>query len=142
MPPDEPKSHIFFALLDDPLVKNWLNNIISPASSSAKRQDLINFISWFKVTTMEDIQKIKREDIINWRDAMLGPKDDRRYAIRTVKRNMATISKFLEMLRDNKILEINVVQGVERPKLTPKAQPKRLMLLRPETFWMLRIRKP
>jgi site-specific recombinase XerD len=31
---------------------------------------------------------------------------------------MATISKFLEMLRDNKVLEINVVQGVERPKLT------------------------
>ena len=67
---------------------------------------------------MEDIPNIKRDDIIKWRDAMLGPKDDPHYAIRTVKRNMATISKFLEMLCDNKILEINVVQGVERPKLT------------------------
>jgi len=117
MPPDEPKSHIFFALLDDPLVKNWLNNLISLASRTAKRQDLMNFISWFKIKSMEDIQNVKREDIINWRDAMLGPKDDRRYAIRTVKRNMATISKFLEMLCDNKILEINIVKGVERPKL-------------------------
>lgn len=117
MPPDAPKSHIFFALLKDPIVKNWLDNCISPASRAAKKQDLENFISWFKLATMEDIQKIKRENIIGWRDAMLGPKDDRRYAIRTVKRNMATISKFLEMLCDNKVLEINVVQGVERPKL-------------------------
>src|SRR5208283_2425557 len=117
MATDEPKSHIFFALLDEPLVKDWLNNILSPASRSAKQQDLTNFISWFKIKSIEDIQNIKREDIIYWRDAMLGPKDDRRYAIRTVKRNMATISKFLEMLRDNKVLEINVVQGVERPKL-------------------------
>jgi site-specific recombinase XerD len=117
MPPDAPKSHNFFALLKDPIVKNWLDNTISPASRAAKKQDLENFISWFKVATTEDIQKIKREDIIQWRDAMIGPKDDRRYAIRTVKRNMATISKFLEMLCDNKVLEINVVQGVERPKL-------------------------
>jgi len=114
---DEPKSHIFFALLEHPLVKTWLDNTMSAASRSSKRQDLTNFISWFKVATMEDIEKIKREDIIKWRDAMLGPKDDQRYAIRTVKRHMATISKFLEMLRDNKILETNVVQGVERPKL-------------------------
>src|SRR5208283_5011562 len=117
MPPDAPKSHNFFVLLKDPIVKNWLDNTISSASRAAKKQDLENFISWFKVATMEDIQKIKREDIIQWRDAMIGPKDDRRYAIRTVKRNMATISKFLEMLCDNKVLEINVVQGVERPKL-------------------------
>ena len=117
MPPDAPKPYIFFALLNDPIVKNWLDNCISLASREAKRQDLTNFISWFKLATMEDIKKIKREDIIGWRDAMLGPKDDRRYAIRTVKRNMATISKFLELLCDNKILEINVVQGVERPKL-------------------------
>ena len=114
---DEPKSHIFFALLDHPLVKTWMNNTLSPASRSSKQQDLMGFISCFKLKTMEDIQKIKRDDIINWRDAMIGPKDDPRYAIRTVKRRMATISKFLEMLCDNKILKINVVQGVERPKL-------------------------
>ena len=117
MPPDAPKSYIFFALLDDPWSKTGWITLISPASRAAKRRTLTNFISWFKIRTMEDIQKIKREDIIEWRDAMLGPKDDRRYAIRTVKRNMATISKFLELLCDNKILEINVVQGVERPKL-------------------------
>ena len=114
---DEPKSHIFFALLDHPLVKTWMNNTLSPASREAKRQDLTNFISWFKIKSMEDIKTINRDDIIKWRDAMLGPKDDQRYAIRTVKRHMATISKFIEMLRDNKILENNVVQGVERPKL-------------------------
>jgi integrase/recombinase XerD len=114
---DEPRSHIFFDLLDHPLVKTWMNNTLSPASREAKRQDLTNFISWFKIKSMEDIQKVKRDDIIKWRDAMLGPKDDQRYAIRTVKRHMATISKFIEMLRDNKILETNVVQGVERPKL-------------------------
>ncbi len=114
---DTTKSHIFLALLDEPLVKNWLNNLISPASRSAKKQDLEILISCFKLRTMEDIQKIKRENIIKWRDDMLGPKDDRRYASRTVKRRMATISKFFEMLCDNKVLEINVVQGVERPKL-------------------------
>ena len=117
MATDEPKSHIFFALLDEPLVKNWLNNIISPASRTAKRQDMTNFISWFKIKSFEDVKNVKREDIIGWRDAMLGPKDDRRYAVRTVKRNMATISKFFEMLCDNKILEINIVQGVERPQI-------------------------
>ena len=115
---DEPKSHIFFALLEHPLVKTWLDNTMSVASRSSKRQDLTNFISWFKIKSIEDIQGVNRDDIIKWRDAMLGPKDDQRYAIRTVKRHMATISKFLEMLRDNKILETNVVQGVERPKLT------------------------
>ena len=77
----------------------------------------MNFISYFKLKSVEDIKNITRSDIIEWRDAMLGPKDDRRYAVRTVKRNMATISKFLEMLSDNKILDLNVVQGVERPKI-------------------------
>jgi site-specific recombinase XerD len=117
MPPDAPKSHIFFALLDDPIVKNWLDNTISPASRTSKRQDLMGFISWFKIKSTEDIKDIKRSDIIEWRDAMLGPKDDPHYAIRTVKRNMATISKFFELLCDNKVLETNVVLGVERPKL-------------------------
>ena len=117
MAPDAPKSHVFLALLDDPLVKNWLNNILSTASRVSKRQDLMNFISYFKLKSVEDIKNITRSDIIEWRDAMLGPKDDRRYAVRTVKRNMATISKFLEMLSDNKILDLNVVQGVERPKI-------------------------
>ncbi len=78
---DEPKSHIFFALLNHPLVKTWMNNTLSPASREAKRQDLTNFISWFKIKSMEDIQTINRDDIIKWRDAMLGPKDDQRYAI-------------------------------------------------------------
>ena len=41
----------------------------------------MGFISCFKLKTMEDIQNIKRDDIIKWRDAMIGPKDDPRYAI-------------------------------------------------------------
>ena len=64
MAADEPKSHIFFALLDEPLVQNWLNNIISPASRIAKRQDMTNFISWFKIKSFEDVKNVKREDII------------------------------------------------------------------------------
>jgi len=49
---DEPKSHIFFELLNHPLVKTWMNNTLSPASREAKRQDLTNFISWFKIKSM------------------------------------------------------------------------------------------
>jgi site-specific recombinase XerD len=48
---------------------------------------------------------------------MKGNPKNPNLAIRSVKRKMATVSKFFEYLCDENVLESNVVIGVERPKL-------------------------
>lgn len=105
------------AILEHVLVKNWLTNALSTASRQARRQDIEAFIAHTGIKSIEDFKTIDRADIIDWRDSLLGTKEKPRYSIRTVKRQMATISKFFEHLCDEKVLQTNVVQGVERPKL-------------------------
>lgn len=100
------------ALLEHQLIANWLNNVMSPASRISRRDDLMAFIGHFNVCSLEDIKNIDRSGIIAWRDKL-----NTRYAVRSVKRKMSTINKCLEHLCDEKVLERNVVQGVERPKL-------------------------
>ncbi|MBF0479730.1 MAG: tyrosine-type recombinase/integrase [Candidatus Omnitrophica bacterium] len=106
------------ALLSHDLVKYWLKNINSAASRSSKQTDLIQFFSYTKVKSIDDFKNIKRSDIIDWRDYLIGDKKNPRYAPRTVKRRISTISKFFEYLCDQKLVETNVVLGVQRPKLT------------------------
>ncbi len=48
---------------------------------------------------------------------MTGDKNNPRFAVRTIKRRMATMTKLFEYLCDEKIIENNVVKGVARPKL-------------------------
>lgn len=123
MPTKAPKSpanapiKVDSSLLGHHLIKNWLDNVLSPASRISRREDLTGFIAYTRIKSIEDFKQIKRSDIIEWRDSLMGPKEMPRYAIRTVKRRMATISKFFEHLCDEKIIDVNVVQGVQRPKL-------------------------
>jgi site-specific recombinase XerD len=124
MPPKTPNSPLNaslkpdLTLLDHRLVKNWLANVLSPATRISRHDDLVSFITYTQIKAIDDFKAIKRADIIEWRDDLMGTKEKPRYAIRTVKRRMATISKFFEHLCDEKIIEVNVVQGVQRPKLT------------------------
>ncbi len=105
------------ALLGHVLITNWLTNVISPATRKSRRDDLISFLEYFRIKNIKDLKELTRADIIDWRDSLIGTKDKPRYSIRTVKRRMSTISKFFEYLCDNKVLEINAVLGVHRPKL-------------------------
>lgn len=105
------------AILDHRLVKNWLLNILSPASRTSRRDDLVSFIHYNNIKSIDDFKEITRSDIIEWRDSLMGTKEKPKYAIRSVKRKMASISKFFEYLCDEKLIEISVVQGVQRPKL-------------------------
>lgn len=116
--PKTPPKQAPAALLDHVLVKNWLSNALSPATRVSRHDDLTSFIAYARVRAIDDFKKIKRADIIEWRDSLIGSKEKPGFAIRTVKRRMATISKFFEHLCDEKIIAVNVVQGVERPKLT------------------------
>ena len=104
-------------ILDHRLVKNWLLNILSPASRTSRRDDLLSFIHYNNIKSIDDFKEITRSDIIEWRDSLMGTKEKPKYAIRSVKRKMASISKFFEYLCDEKLIEISVVQGVQRPKL-------------------------
>ncbi len=112
-PSETPK----LALLEHVLVKNWLGNVLSPASRTSRRDDLLSFVGYFNLKSITDFKNIKRSDVIEWRDSLIGTKEKPKYAIRTVKRRMSTISKLFEYLCDNKILRSNVVLGVQRPKL-------------------------
>ena len=105
------------SLLDHVLIKNWLDNVLSPATRTSRRDDLLSFIEYFRIKFIDDLKRFTRADIINWRDSLIGTSEKPKYAIRTVKRRMSTISKFFEYLCDNKILKSNVVLGVDRPKL-------------------------
>jgi len=124
MPPKTPKTAPqaplggVSGLLEHVLVKSWLDNVLSPATRVSRRDDLASFIAYARVKSIADFKKIKRSDIIDWRDFLIGSKEKPAFAIRTVKRRMASISKFFEYLCDEKIIDVNVVQGVERPKLT------------------------
>jgi site-specific recombinase XerD len=115
--PKTPFKTVPEAILGHVLVKNWLGNVLSPASRQARRQDIMTFITQTGIKSIEDFKTIDRAGIIEWRDSLLGTKEKPGYSIRTVKRQMATISKFFEHLCDENILQTNVVQGVERPKL-------------------------
>ena len=116
--PKTPPKPVNKALLDHVLIKNWLDNVLSPATRTSRRDDLLSFIEYFAVKSIDDFKGFARADIINWRDSLIGTQEKPKYAIRTVKRRMATISKLFEHLCDEKIVKINVVHGVERPKLT------------------------
>ena len=120
-PSDRPVKAVLkpdLSVLEHSLVKSWLDNTLSPASRISRRDDLINFQGHVPIHSIADFKEIKRSDIIEWRDSLIGTQEDPKYAIRTVKRRMASISKFFSYLCDQKAIEINVVQGVERPKLT------------------------
>jgi integrase/recombinase XerD len=105
------------ALLDHVLIKNWLDNVLSPATRTSRRDDMLSFIQYFRFKSIDDFKNMARADIIDWRDSLIGTQEKPKYAIRTVKRRMSTISKFFEYLCDNKILKSNIVLGVARPKL-------------------------
>jgi len=78
---------------------------------------MCSYTQYFHIKAVDDLKSLSRADIIDWRDSLIGTPEKPKYAIRTVKRRMSTISKFFEYLCDNKILKSNIVLGVARPKL-------------------------
>jgi len=116
MPKTAPITSVI-AFLEHELVKLWLQNTTSPNSRAARKQDLVEFIFMFKITSVDDFKEIERSDIISWRDSLAKTKVKEGYAIRSIKRKLSSISKFFEFLCDEKFVEINPVLGVERPKL-------------------------
>ncbi len=98
-------------------VAYWLKNIPSHNTRQAYQKDLIDFINFKKIIKIDNFKDVKRSDIIDWRDFLRGLDNKPGLAIRSVKRKMATLSRFFSFLCDENILESNVVLGVERPKL-------------------------
>lgn len=103
----------YTSLLEHDLIKYWLLNTPSFNTREAKRIDITHFIQGLSITSIDDFKKIKRSDIIDWRDSITS-----KYSNRSLKRKMSSMSKFFEHLCDEGILETNIVLGVERPKLT------------------------
>jgi integrase/recombinase XerD len=117
MPKTAPITSVI-GFLDHELIKFWLQNTTSLNSRAAKRADLVEFIFWFKISSVDDFKSIERGDIMNWRDSMIKTSEKQGYATRSIKRKLSTISKFFEYLCDQGFVQTNVVLGVERPKLT------------------------
>ena len=105
------------SFLEHDLIKLWLTNTTSLNTRAARKQDLVEFIFMFKITSMDDFKSIERADIIEWRDSLAKTKQKEGYAIRSIKRKLSTISKFFEFLCDEGFVVFNPVLGVERPKL-------------------------
>ncbi len=106
------------ALITHDLIKSWLQNTYSPNTRDAQRVDLEEFILSLSIQTIDDFKRIHRQDIMTWRDSLPGSQDNPKYAIRSIKRKMAMISKFFGYLADQRFIEINPALDVERPKLT------------------------
>jgi len=111
--PKEPTKMAKNQLLGNDLIKYWLLNTTSANTRDAKRVDIEGFIYDNNIKSIDDFKKIKRKDIIDWRDILT-----KKYSLRTTKRKMSMVSKFFEYLCDENLLSANVVIGVQRPKLT------------------------
>jgi len=116
--PTKPLKKPHFDPLSHDLIKYWLKNITSLNSRAAKQVDLLEFFEFIKISSIEDFKRIQRQNIIDWRDSLIGDKNNPNFAVRSVKRKMATVSKFFEYLCDEHVVDVNIVKGVERPKLT------------------------
>jgi len=108
----------FPPILQHETLEYWLKNITSENTRIAYQNDLIDFISFYKIENIKDFNNVQRPDIIDWRDSLFGDPKNPKFAIRTVKRKLATLCKLFKYLCDEKIIESNVVLGVDRPKLT------------------------
>ena len=115
--PHKPAKQVILGPLSHETVSSWLKNINTLNTRSAYRTDLIDFIEFFKIRSIDEFKKINRANVIDWRDYLKGTPEKPGLAIRTVKRRMSTISKFFEYLCDENVLETNTIIGVERPKL-------------------------
>lgn len=117
MKPSVPKK-TFPPILHHETLEYWLKNITSKNTRIAYQNDLIDFITFYKIENIKDFNNVQRPDIIDWRDSLFGDSKNPKFAIRTVKRKLATLCKLFKYLCDEKIIETNVVLGVDRPKLT------------------------
>ncbi|MFH0754851.1 MAG: tyrosine-type recombinase/integrase [Candidatus Omnitrophota bacterium] len=108
----------FKALLKHHLIHDWLQNTTSFNSREAMRIDLQEFVESLKIQAIDDLTKIQRSDIMEWRDSMAGTKENPGFATRSIKRKLSTVSKFFESLCDAGFLKTNPFLGVERPKLS------------------------
>jgi site-specific recombinase XerD len=117
MPTTDPE-RLVKALFKHDLIKTWLQNTISPNSQDARRVDLQEFILALKIQSIEDFKRIQRQDIIEWRDSLTVAAETPKYAVRSIKRKMSTISKFFGHLMNVHFIMVNPTLDVERPKLT------------------------
>ena len=54
--PKTTSKHVPEALLDHVLIKNWLVNVLSPATRKSRRDDLTSFIEYFKIKSIDDLK--------------------------------------------------------------------------------------
>ena len=92
------------ALFEHETVSYWLKNIPSNNTRQAYQNDLIDFINYRIIKNITDFKKVKRSDIIDWRDFLRGSEKKPGLAIRSVKRKMATLSRFFSFLCDENIM--------------------------------------
>ncbi|MDE2215427.1 MAG: hypothetical protein KGJ95_09400 [Candidatus Omnitrophica bacterium] len=63
------------------MVKNWLDNELSPASRQARRQDITAFIDHAGIKSIEDFKGIDLADIIRCRESVERASRPRRYLL-------------------------------------------------------------
>ena len=110
--PRTPSKPVNKALLEHDLVKLWLQNATSANTRSAQATDLNEFFRYIKINTLPELKEIERADVMAWRDSMPGTKANPKFAIRSIKRKMSTVSKFIEFLLDEGFLETNPFMGI------------------------------
>jgi len=108
------KSHKNSILPADTHIQDWLANIENKHTRRAYRIDLNDFMLFKGIEKSDQFKAVERSNIIAWRDFLTKQK----ISIRTIKRKMSAVSKFMDFLCDIKMLAINPSIGVQRPKLT------------------------
>jgi integrase/recombinase XerD len=117
----------FFANSGDGIRLNleFLKNFNSEETRKAYYADLKHFFQFYKMAfnkTLRHPNQVKRAHVIAYKDFLIdcGGHDGEKASNLTVRRKMATLSSYFKFMMENGVMEYNPVEGIKRPRKTPK----------------------
>jgi len=106
------RKNIFAALERITPEQEWFADLRNLNTRAAYRRDVIDFLSFFTITTTEQLREhTRRAHILAWRAHL-----ESQYNAATIRRKLSAVRGFFEHLCDRDVVESNPVDGVRRPR--------------------------
>ncbi|MFY0602945.1 MAG: tyrosine-type recombinase/integrase [Flavobacteriaceae bacterium] len=86
----------------------------SKATISKEYHTVNPFIRFFKLNSVEDLQKLEKKDVLNY---IIEKKQRKHWSARTIRNTLQGLKNFFEFCVENKILKENPAKGIEKPKM-------------------------
>lgn len=71
------------------------------------------FIRFLELETLDDLKRLKKEDILNY---IIQKKSKKNWSARTIKNNLQAFYNFFEYCKTEKIIKKNPAEDIEKPK--------------------------